>query len=168
MNCHTLLAELYRSSIRIYVESYKVKKGRKLSSAKLSSTQKSGNKISASDKRGEETNQTLTLSICSSLKKLIYFDFNLNLLLSALFSRPASYGCLGILYVRTYVIMCYLGAFCICQILALILVVSERCPVFCQHRPDSLTPHVVVGTLHHSHPEALRRRRSQSTRSFQD
>ena len=44
---------------------------------------------------------------------------------------------------------------------------SERCPVFCQHRPDSLTPHVVVGTLHHSHPEALRRR-SQSTRSFQD
>ena len=32
---------------------------------------------------------------------------------------------------------------------------------------NSLTPHVVVVTLHQSHPEALRRR-SQSTRSFQD
>ena len=51
--------------------------------------------------------------------------------------------------------------------LAALPLLSERCPVFCQHRPDSLTPHVVVGTLHHSHPEALRRR-SKSTRSFQD
>ena len=33
---------------------------------------------------------------------------------------------------------------------------------------NSLTPHVIVVTLHQSHPEALRRRRSQSTRSFQD
>ena len=40
-------------------------------------------------------------------------------------------------------------------------------PSFCQHRLDSLTHHIVVGTPHHSHPESLRRR-SQSTRSFQD
>ena len=48
-----------------------------------------------------------------------------------------------------------------------VYILSERCPVFCQHRLDLLTPHIVVGTLHQSHPETLRRR-SQSTRSFQD
>ena len=42
----------------------------------------------------------------------------------------------------------------------------NRCPAFCQHRLDSLTHHR-CWTPHHSHPEALRRR-SQSTRSFQD
>ena len=42
----------------------------------------------------------------------------------------------------------------------------NRCPAFCQHRLDSLTHHR-CWTSHHSHPEALRRR-SQSTRSFQD
>ena len=40
-------------------------------------------------------------------------------------------------------------------------------PSFLPTSSNLLTPHIVVGTLHQSHPEALRRR-SQSTRSFQD
>ena len=40
-------------------------------------------------------------------------------------------------------------------------------PSFLSTSSNLLTPHVFVGTLHQSHPEALRRR-SQSIRSFQD